>query len=202
MTFEDKIKEYAKSIPDKLEYIDTEETTKIALITPFLREMGYDTSNPSVVRAEYTADVGTKQGEKVDFAILEDGKPVIFIECKSVQNNLNEAHISQLYRYFSITDVQIGILTNGVDYRFQKLFYRYVKGYKQYVEAYYIANFWIPKKKLALDIQPAPRKYKIKSEGLRTFTNRDISPVAQVLKITEEDFKYPNFEQELLALLK
>ena len=118
MTFEDKIKEYAKSIPDKLEYIDTEETTKIALITPFLREMGYDTSNPSVVRAEYTADVGTKQGEKVDFAILEDGKPVIFIECKSVQNNLNEAHISQLYRYFSITDVQIGILTNGVDYRF------------------------------------------------------------------------------------
>ncbi len=94
------------------------------------------------------------------------------------------------------------LIANGVDYRFQKLFYRYVKGYKQYVEAYYIANFWIPKKKLALDIQPAPRKYKIKSEGLRTFTNRDISPVAQVLKITEEDFKYPNFEQELLALLK
>ena len=118
MTFEEKIKEYAKSIPNKLEHIDSEETTKIALITPFLRELGYDTSDPSVVRAEYTADVGTKQGEKVDFAILDDDEPVIFIECKSVQNDLNEAHISQLYRYFSITDVQLGILTNGVDYRF------------------------------------------------------------------------------------
>ena len=118
MTFEEKIKEYAKSIPNKLEHIDSEETTKIALITPFLRVLGYDTSDPSIVRAEYTADVGTKQGEKVDFAILDDGEPVIFIECKSVQNDLNEAHISQLYRYFSITDVQLGILTNGVDYRF------------------------------------------------------------------------------------
>lgn len=118
MTFEEKIKDYVKSIPNKIEFIDSEETTKIALITPFLRELGYDTSDPSVVRAEYTADVGTKQGEKVDFAILDDGEPVIFIECKSVKNDLNEAHISQLYRYFSITDVQLGILTNGVDYRF------------------------------------------------------------------------------------
>ncbi|WP_405297988.1 type I restriction endonuclease [Methanobrevibacter sp.] len=118
MTFEEKIKDYVKSIPNKIKFIDSEETTKIALITPFLRELGYDTSDPSVVRAEYTADVGTKQGEKVDFAILDDGEPVIFIECKSVQNDLNEAHISQLYRYFSITDVQLGILTNGVDYRF------------------------------------------------------------------------------------
>ena len=118
MPFEEKIKEYVKSIPNKIEFIDSEETTKIALITPFLSELGYDPSDPSIVRAEYTADVGTKQGEKVDFAILDNGKPVIFIECKSVQNDLNDAHISQLYRYFSITDVQLGILTNGVDYRF------------------------------------------------------------------------------------
>lgn len=118
MPFEEKIREFVKTIPSKLDHIDSEETTKIALITPFLREMGYDTSDPSVVKAEYTADVGTKQGEKVDFAILEDGEPVMFIECKSVQNNLTEAHISQLYRYFSITDVQIGILTNGVLYKF------------------------------------------------------------------------------------
>lgn len=118
MTFENEIKEFTASIPKKLDHIDSEETTKIALITPFLRVMGYDTTDPSEVKAEYTADVGTKQGEKVDFAILKDGEPVIFIECKSAQNPLTEAHISQLYRYFSITDVQIGILTNGVEYRF------------------------------------------------------------------------------------
>ena len=80
--------------------------------------MGYDTTNPAEVKAEYTADVGTKQGEKVDFAILEDGHPIIFIECKSATNELSTDNISQLYRYFSITDIQIGILTNGVEYKF------------------------------------------------------------------------------------
>ena len=118
MTFEDDLKEFIKTIPEKLEHIDSEETSKIALITPFLRLMGYDTTNPAEVKAEYTADVGTKQGEKVDFAILEDGNPIIFIECKSATNELSTDNISQLYRYFSITDIQIGILTNGVDYKF------------------------------------------------------------------------------------
>ena len=50
MTFEDEIREFTKEIPGKLEYIDTEETTKIALINPFLRLMGYDTTNPAEVR--------------------------------------------------------------------------------------------------------------------------------------------------------
>ena len=118
MTFEDEIKEFSKTIPNKLEHIDSEETSKIALITPFLRLMGYDTTNPAEVKAEYTADVGTKQGEKVDFAILQDGEPTIFIECKSASNELTTDNISQLYRYFSITDIQIGILTNGVEYKF------------------------------------------------------------------------------------
>lgn len=118
MTFEDKIKEFVKTIPKKLEHIDSEETTKIALITPFLRILGYDTTDPSIVRAEYTADVGTKQGEKVDFAILEDGEPVIFIECKPVMNELSIDNVNQLFRYISVTNVQIGILTNGLDYKF------------------------------------------------------------------------------------
>ena len=106
MTFEDEIKEFSKTIPNKLEHIDSEETSKIALITPFLRLMGYDTTNPAEVKAEYTADVGTKQGEKVDFAILQDGEPLVFIECKSASNELTTDNISQLYRYFSITDIQ------------------------------------------------------------------------------------------------
>lgn len=118
MTFEDELREFVKTIPGKLEHIDSEETTKIALITPFLRIMGYDTTNPAEVKAEYTADVGTKQGEKVDFAILENGNPIVFIECKSAANDLSTDNINQLYRYFSITDIQIGILTNGLEYKF------------------------------------------------------------------------------------
>ena len=118
MSFEDELKEFTKTIHGKLEHIDSEETTKIALITPFLRLMGYDTTNPAEVKAEYTADVGTKQGEKVDFALIQENEPIIFIECKSAANKLSDENISQLYRYFSITDIQIGILTNGVEYKF------------------------------------------------------------------------------------
>lgn len=118
MSFENEVKEFSKDINTKLEHIDSEETTKIALIMPFLRILGYDTTNPAEVKAEYTADVGTKQGEKVDLAILENDNPLIFIECKPVKNPLTSDHISQLYRYFSITDIQIGILTNGVEYKF------------------------------------------------------------------------------------
>ena len=118
MGFESEIKEFSNQINSKLEHIDTEETTKIALITPFLRLLGYDTTNPGEVKAEYTADIGAKQGEKVDFAILKNNKPQIFIECKSAHNTLDASNISQLYRYFSITDIKIGILTNGIEYMF------------------------------------------------------------------------------------
>lgn len=91
---------------------------------------------------------------------------------------------------------------NGIKYSFQKLFFRYVKGYRQYVEAYYIANFWLYKKRLILDIQKAPRKIDVKCEDLRTFSNEGIKPAAQVLRITEQDLKCPTFADELLALLK
>jgi hypothetical protein len=91
---------------------------------------------------------------------------------------------------------------NGIRYKFQQLFYRFVRGYRQYVEAYYIANFWIPKKKLILEIQPARRKIEVDSEKLRTFSYEGISPRAQVLKITKEDLECPTFAQELLALIK
>lgn len=118
MSFEEELTEFTKSIPNKIKHIDTEETTKIALILPFLRLLGYDTTNPGEVRAEYTADIGTKKGEKIDIALLDNGNPLIFIECKIAGNELNKEHISQLYRYFSVSDVKIGILTNGVEYKF------------------------------------------------------------------------------------
>ena len=91
---------------------------------------------------------------------------------------------------------------NGIKYKFQQLFYRFVKGYRQYVEAYYIANFWIPKKRLIIDIQPAKRKIEVDSEKLRTFSYDNVTPKAQVLKITEEDLRCPTFVQELLAIIK
>ncbi|HZC15786.1 MAG TPA: type I restriction enzyme HsdR N-terminal domain-containing protein, partial [Caulobacteraceae bacterium] len=96
------------------ELLLTEEAAKTALVMPFLQALGYDVFNPSEVVPEFTADVGTKKGEKIDYAICSDGKVSILVECKISSSDLNVNHASQLYRYFSVTDARLAILTNGV----------------------------------------------------------------------------------------
>ncbi|MDR3292065.1 MAG: type I restriction enzyme HsdR N-terminal domain-containing protein [Methanobrevibacter sp.] len=118
MDLEEEINKFIETMPEKIEYIDTEETTKISLITPMLRILGYDTADPRIVKAEYIADIGTKKAEKVDIAIFKDGEPTILIECKSVKDKLRKDHISQLYRYYNVTSAKFGVLTNGVEYMF------------------------------------------------------------------------------------
>jgi hypothetical protein len=120
MDFIDEIRTLAKNIPVVSGKILTEEGTKNALVMPFIKILGYDPFNFDEVNPEYIADVGTKKGEKVDYAIMKDGKPVILIECKAVNTDLNKEHASQLFRYFSVTDTpaKVGILTNGIIYQF------------------------------------------------------------------------------------
>jgi len=119
MDFIDKIKQLALRIPQQLEYCQTEEATKNALIMPFINALGYDVFNPIEVVPEFTADIGTKKGEKVDYAIMMNGKPIILFECKVAKADLTKEHASQLHRYFTaVKEVRFGIVTNGVIYRF------------------------------------------------------------------------------------
>ena len=96
----------------------TEEATKTSLILPFIQMLGYDIFDPAEVVPEFTADIGIKRGEKVDYAIMQRGKPAILIECKRYGSNLAEDAVSQLVRYFGVTDAHFGILTDGISYRF------------------------------------------------------------------------------------
>ncbi len=118
MDFIDEIRAFAKNIPILSEKIATEEGTKNALIMPFIKILGYDVFNPNEVNPEFVADVGTKKGEKVDYAIMKDGIAVILVECKPVSSDLGKDHASQLFRYFSVTPAKVGILTNGIIYQF------------------------------------------------------------------------------------
>ena len=95
----------------------TEEATKNGFIMPFINALGYDVFNPLEVIPEYTCDIGTKKGEKIDYAILKEGAPIILIECKHWKENLN-VHSGQLLRYFHVSKAKFGILTNGIEYRF------------------------------------------------------------------------------------
>lgn len=98
--------------------ISTEEAVKTSVILPFLQALGYDIFNPSEVVPEFTADTIGKKGEKVDYAILREGEVAILIECKSLNTELNEKHLAQLYRYFTVTNARFAILTNGQVYQF------------------------------------------------------------------------------------
>jgi hypothetical protein len=118
MDFIDRIREIAARIPKQLEYIQTEEATKSALVMPFIAALGYNVFDPSEVTPELNADVGLKKGEKVDYAILRDNKPIMLFECKHHAADLNKVHASQLYRYFSVTEARFAVLTNGLVYWF------------------------------------------------------------------------------------
>jgi hypothetical protein len=97
----------------------TEEATKNALVMPFLSTvLGYDVFDPLEVVPEFTADVGTKKGEKVDYALFKDGKVQILVECKKYAEALSVKHAGQLFRYFTVTQARIAILTNGHQYLF------------------------------------------------------------------------------------
>lgn len=118
MDLVDQIKAIAARIPRQIDRIKTEEATKNAFIMPFMSALGYDIFDPDEVVPEYTADAAGKKGEKVDYAIMKDGQPIILIECKHSSVELKKEHLAQLYRYFSVTPARVGILTNGVVYRF------------------------------------------------------------------------------------
>jgi hypothetical protein len=118
MDLVDRMREISNQASRQLEYIKTEEATKNAFVMPFIQALGYNVFNPMEVVPEFIADVGTKKHEKVDYAIIQDGKPIILIEVKSATSDLNDEHASQLFRYFTVTDARIGILTNGLQYRF------------------------------------------------------------------------------------
>ncbi|MBN1981441.1 MAG: type I restriction enzyme HsdR N-terminal domain-containing protein [Chitinivibrionales bacterium] len=117
MDFIDELKLLGEKVAKMKDVIKTEEATKNAFVMPFIQVLGYDIFNPTVVVPEYIADIGQKKGEKVDYAILKDNEPVIIIECKNHNEDLDN-HNTQLIRYFQCVNCRIAILTNGVIYRF------------------------------------------------------------------------------------
>lgn len=110
----DQLQALANRAQQASESLTNEEATKMALIAPFIQALGYDIFNPVEVKPEFSADLpGIKQGERVDYAILEDGQPKILIEAKPYTSDLRTAEMGQLSRYFQATKARIGILTNG-----------------------------------------------------------------------------------------
>lgn len=119
MSIDQAVQSLSSKVQELKPIINTEEATKTALIIPFISTvLGYDVTDPREVIPEYTADVGVKKGEKVDFAIKSGDDFRFLIECKKIGEPLNLGHANQLVRYFNVTDTEFAILTNGEVYEF------------------------------------------------------------------------------------
>lgn len=117
MDFNDQLQQLSSKIVKMRDLIQTEEATKMAFVAPFINILGYDIFNPTEVVPEFICDVGMKKGEKVDYAIMKDGEPIILMECKPIGASLTVESAHQLFRYFVVTKARIGIITDGIHYR-------------------------------------------------------------------------------------
>lgn len=117
MDFKDQIQQLADRIGKQKDCISTEEATKNAFIMPMLSALGYDVFNPFEIVPELDCDLIKKKGEKIDYAIMKDGSPILLMECKHCKQDLN-LHDTQLQKYFVASKARFGVLTNGIEYRF------------------------------------------------------------------------------------
>jgi hypothetical protein len=123
MVLIDQLRQFSEQVKKRLPSLAGrgEEATKQALVLPFIQLLGFDPYDPGEVQPEFVADFAKKkagQFEKVDYAIRVGGEPRMFIECKAVDVPLEDCD-GQLARYFnSIRTVMVGLLSNGLEYRF------------------------------------------------------------------------------------
>ena len=87
-----------------------ETLTRYALIDPFLRELGWDTSDPDVVAPEYRVP----NGMVADYALLAKGKPVMIVESKRLDESLQGGKaLDQGILYSTHSQTNYFLLTDG-----------------------------------------------------------------------------------------
>jgi Restriction Enzyme Adenine Methylase Associated/Type I restriction enzyme R protein N terminus (HSDR_N) len=92
-----------------------EQNTKATLIVPVLRALGWDVEDLDEVHLEYRFK---RQDRPVDYALMLQRKPVLFIEAKGLDEDLNDRRwASQVVSYATVAGVEWVVLTNGDEYR-------------------------------------------------------------------------------------
>lgn len=105
LTLIEKLRECIDSHGDALK--KNEMLTRYALIDPLLRELGWDTEDPNIVIPEYSSG-----GGRVDYALRNNGKPVIMLEAKKLDRSLNDA-IGQGIQYCLMEGTEYFVVTDG-----------------------------------------------------------------------------------------
>ncbi|MCD6119175.1 type I restriction enzyme HsdR N-terminal domain-containing protein [bacterium] len=92
----------------------SEADTKSSLINPILIALGWHIGNLDEVREEYSMPGGSR----ADYALLENGKPVIIVEAKAYGCTLDEKSRIQYINYAQSAAIPLAVLTNGDDWEF------------------------------------------------------------------------------------
>lgn len=116
--FAEKVIDQAKRASTVAAQCKTEQAVNMFLVLPFIGLLGYDDRNPLEVCPEHHADFSDKYKNRVDFAILKDGNPIIAIESKQCGAELKDDR-GQLRSYFNAApSVKMGVLTDGLIFEF------------------------------------------------------------------------------------
>jgi len=92
-----------------------EEETKAKLIAPVLRRMGWDFFGDEVA-LEYPVSFATSTS-KVDYALKQNERPVVFVEAKSLKGDITYKNVKQALDYSTHEDVRWCVVTNGQEWR-------------------------------------------------------------------------------------
>lgn len=187
MDFKDTIIQLSDKVKIQKDGINTEEATKTAFIMPMISALGYDVFNPFEVVPEMDCDL-TKRGDKIDYAILKDGKPIILIECKHCKQNL-DLYSTQLAKYYAASNARFGVLTNGVEYRF------YADLQKTNImdeKPFLVVDMQEPSDADIEQLKKFHKSYFNESEILSTAQELQIT--IQVKNLLEQNFKQPGDE--------
>ena len=88
-----------------------ETQAKRSIIEPICDSLDWDTSDPDEVRLEYS----TSSGGRIDYALLNNKKPIILLEAKKPAESLDN-HGEQVLRYAFDIGAPLAVLTNGIEW--------------------------------------------------------------------------------------
>jgi len=93
-----------------------EPNTKVRITQPLLEALGWDIYNREEVTLEYPVSIGTSTA-KVDYALMLEGEPAVFVEAKGFDTDIGEPHARQVISYGKVEDVKWVVVTNGKSIR-------------------------------------------------------------------------------------
>lgn len=92
-----------------------EANVKLRIVQPLLGALEWDLGGGDV-EMEYPVRIGSKS-PAVDFALLAEGSPVVFVETKALDARLDRGQAQQTISYGRVEDVRWCVLTNGRELR-------------------------------------------------------------------------------------